>query len=208
MNHFEEIINSRRSIRKFTDEEISDETIREIISSALKAPSACNSQCYHFVAVKNKAMLEKIALETEKGIEEFYADCDEEYIARRKKQITFFRKAPLVIFAYLTKIDFYEPRSVQCYQDKGYDYNDMMSMMGCPDILSVGAAVENMLLTIHEKGLGACWMNDPIVSADKISALLSVDPEYRLLSVIPVGKSAYTPREIPSKTVDGVLEII
>lgn len=208
MNSFEEIINSRRSIRKFTDEEISDETIREIIFSALKAPNACNSQCYHFVAVKNKAMIEKIALETEKGIEEFYSDCDEEYIARRKKQITFFRKAPLVIFVYLTKMDFYEPRSVQCYKDKGYDYNDMMSMMGSPDILSVGAAVENMLLTIHAKGLGACWMNDPIVSADRISALLGVNPEYRLLSVIPVGKSAYTPRELPSKTVDGVLEII
>ncbi|MGN1458276.1 MAG: nitroreductase family protein [Acutalibacteraceae bacterium] len=208
MNSFEEIINSRRSIRKFTDEEIADETIREIISSALKAPSACNSQCYHFVAVKNKTMIEKIALETEKGIVEFYSECDEEYIARRKKQITFFRKAPLVIFVYLTKMDFYEPRSVQCYKDKGYDYNDMMSMMGCPDILSVGAAVENMLLTIHAKGLGACWMNDPIVSVDRISALLGVNPEYRLLSVIPVGKSAYTPRELPSKTVDGVLEII
>ena len=208
MNNFEEIINSRRSIRKFTDEEISDETIREIIASALKAPSACNSQCYHFIVVKDKAMLEQIALETEKGTEEFYSDCDEEYIARRKKQITFFKKAPLVIFVYLTKMNYYEPRSVQCYVDKGYDYNDMMSMMGYPDVLSVGAAVENMLLTIHSKGLGACWMNDPIVSADKISALLGVNPDYRLLSVIPVGKSAYTPRPLPSKTVDDVFELI
>ena len=208
MNSFEEIINSRRSIRKFTDEEISDETIREIIASALKAPSACNSQCYYFVAVKNKAMIEKIALETEKGIEEFYSDCDEGYITKRKKQITFFRKAPLVIFAYLTKMDYYEPRSVQCYKDKGYNYNDMMSMLGYPDVLSLGAAVENILLIIHAKGLGACWMNDPIISADKISNVLGVNPDYRLLSVIPVGKSAYTPRELPSKNIDDILEII
>lgn len=207
MKNFEEVINSRRSIRKFTDEEIPNDVIKEIIASALHAPSACNSQCYYFIAVKNKEMIEQLALETEKGVEDFYSDCDEEYIARRKKQTSFFRKAPLVIFAYLTEMEFYESRAVKCYEEKGYDKKTMFSMMGSPDILSVGAAIENMMLTIHSKGLGCCWMNDPIVSADRISAFLKVNPDYRLMSVIPVGKPAYTPRELPSKTVDDVLKI-
>ena len=209
MNTLNEIITSRRSIRKFTEEEISDETIKEIIQSALYAPSACNSQCYHFVAVKNKELIEKIALETEKGIEQFYADCnDEEYIARKKKQVTFFRKAPLVIFAYMTEMQYYDSRSVEYYKSKGFDSKEMTEQLGSYDVLSVGAAIENMLLTIHSKGLGACWMNDPIVSADRISSVLNVNPGYHLLSVIPVGKSAYEPRPKASKTLDDILEIM
>lgn len=209
MNNFDEIITSRRSIRKFSEEEISDETIKEIIQSALYAPSACNSQCYHFVAVKNKEFIEKIAFETEKGVEEFYSDCnDEEYIARKKKQVTFFRKAPLVIFVYMTEMQYYDSRSVEYYKSKGFDSKGMSNQLGLYDVLSVGAAIENMLLTIHSKGLGACWMNDPIVSADRISSALNMNLDYRLLSVIPVGKPAYEPRPKTSKTLDDVLEII
>lgn len=208
MDNINEVINTRRSIRKFADEEISNETIKEIVQSGLYAPSACNSQCYHFVAVKNKELIEKIALETEKAVEEFYVDCnDEEYIARKKKQITFFRKAPLVIFVYMTGMQYYDRRSVEYYERKGFDSKEMSKQLGSYDILSVGAAVENMLLTIHSKGLGACWMNDPIVAADKISVALNVNPEYELLSVIPVGKPAYNPYPKSSKTLDEVLEI-
>lgn len=208
MDNIHEIITSRRSIRKFSDEKISDETIKEIVQSALYAPSACNSQCYHFIAVKDKELIEKIALETEKGTEEFYCDCsDEEYIARKKKQTTFFRKAPLVIFVYMTEMQYYDSRSVECYKSKGFDSKKMAEYFGSYDVLSVGAAVENMLLTIHSKGLGACWMNEPVMCSDKISAVLEVNPEYKLLSVIPVGKPAYNPYPKTSKTLDEVLEI-
>lgn len=209
MENFNEIITSRRSIRKFTDEEISDETIHEIIRSALYAPSACNSQCFYFIAVKNKEIIEKIALETQKGVEKFYADCnDPEYIKIKKKQVSFFGKAPLVIFVYMTDMKYYDNRSVEYYKNKGFDDKEMSKMLGSYDILSVGAAVENILLTIHSKGLGACWMNEPTMFSDRISALLHADPAYRLLSVIPVGKPAYEPRPKSSKTLDDILQII
>lgn len=81
-------------------------------------------------------------------------------------------------------------------------------MLGNPDILSIGAAVENLLLKAVEMGLGACWMNDPVVAEAEIKAELGVPDEYRLMSAIPVGKPAYTPREKPMKPMDEILKII
>lgn len=208
MNDINEVIKTRRSIRKFTDEEISNEDIKKVVESALYAPTACNSQCFHFIAVKSKEIIEEIALETEKGVEEFFADTqDEEFIARRKKQTTFFRKAPAVIFAYLTPMKYHEQSSIDYYQSKGYNIKQMNKKLGDYDIVSMGTAIENILLTIHSMGMGACMMSDPIVSEEKISKYFKVDETYRLISVIPFGKSEYIPRPLASKSLDDILEI-
>ena len=48
-----EVIDKRRSIRKYTNEEISKEVIESIIDSARLAPSAKNRQPWNFVVVQN-----------------------------------------------------------------------------------------------------------------------------------------------------------
>ncbi len=207
MDNISEVMNTRRSIRKFTDEPVPEEDINKIVSSALLSPSACNCQSFYFVAVRNKELIEKTADAVEKGIDDFYSEAEAEYTALRKKQSTFFKKAPLVIFVYLTDMEYYQKQAVDVYASKGYDSREMLRMIGEPDVLSVGAAVENMLLTIHSLGYGACWMSDPIVSEGNINEVLGMNPSYRLMGVIPVGKSAYTPRPKKSKELSDILEI-
>ncbi len=50
----------RRSIRKFTDEKISDEDILEILHSAMSGPSACNRMPWEFYIIRNEEILEKL----------------------------------------------------------------------------------------------------------------------------------------------------
>ncbi|MFX1519063.1 MAG: nitroreductase family protein [Promethearchaeota archaeon] len=50
----EEIIKSRRTIRKFTEEDVSDETVRQIIEAGMLAPSAGNIQSWEFIIVRDK----------------------------------------------------------------------------------------------------------------------------------------------------------
>ena len=45
-------------------------------------------------------------------------------------------------------------------------------------------------------------------SEKEIKAALNIPEEHRLMSVIPVGKSAYKPREKAMKPMDEVLEIL
>ncbi len=56
-------IKERRTIRKFSDKEISNETIKEIISAAAYAPSWKNSQTVRYTIIKNKKLKDIIAKE-------------------------------------------------------------------------------------------------------------------------------------------------
>lgn len=207
--NIDDVIRSRRSIRKFLPDAISDEQIRELISAAVKAPSGCNSQCWYFAAVKTPEKISALAEAAERGVRRFYSEVeDENFISSRIKQTTFFRNAPLVICVFLTHMGYHDPRIPEYYQSKGIDHKGMLSALGDPDILSVGAAVENLLLKAEEMGLGACWMNDPDVAAEEICTFLGTPENHRLMSVIPVGKPAYIPREKTMKPMDEILTII
>lgn len=54
-------INGRRSVREYTDRDISTETLRQIIETASYAPSWNNSQTVSYVAVKNRELKNRIA---------------------------------------------------------------------------------------------------------------------------------------------------
>lgn len=49
-----ELIEKRRSVRKFRDEEVSEEKLKKILEAGRMAPSAHNAQDYRFVVVKDK----------------------------------------------------------------------------------------------------------------------------------------------------------
>ena len=51
----------RRSIRNYLDEDIDDEVIGEILNVALTAPSSWGGHPVHFIVVKDKEMIRKIA---------------------------------------------------------------------------------------------------------------------------------------------------
>ena len=56
----EQVLLKRRSIRKFKDDEITNEEIEKILYFAMTAPSACNKQPWEFYVIKNKETLAKI----------------------------------------------------------------------------------------------------------------------------------------------------
>lgn len=51
----------RRSVRKYTDEKISDEVINEIMKIALTAPCSFGHRPVEFVVIRDKDMIEKVA---------------------------------------------------------------------------------------------------------------------------------------------------
>lgn len=53
---------SRRTIRKYRDEKISDEIIHEIMKCAVVAPSGKNAKPYEFVVVSDREVLKKLSV--------------------------------------------------------------------------------------------------------------------------------------------------
>lgn len=56
-----EVINNRRSVRKFLDKKISEEQIERLLRAAMQAPTAGNGQCWEFVVVTDKDVLSKLS---------------------------------------------------------------------------------------------------------------------------------------------------
>lgn len=55
------IFYSRRSIREYADQAVSDEDIRRLLETAMAAPSASNRKPWHFVVVSDRATLRALA---------------------------------------------------------------------------------------------------------------------------------------------------
>lgn len=55
-----ETLLNRRSIRKFTDEAVSDEQIDELLHAAMSGPSACNRRPWEFFVVTQAETLDKL----------------------------------------------------------------------------------------------------------------------------------------------------
>ncbi len=212
MTNFSYLAHGRRSIRKYTDQDVSTDIIRDIIKTASSAPSGCDSQCWYFAAVKDKSVIHKMSNAVEeKAFELLNAgkiELPENYLLSKKKMLTFFNKAPVVIAVFMTKAEFYDGYMISALKEQGYTDRKIMELFADYDLLSIGAAVQNLLLAAHEKGLGACWMNEPAIAAKEISDILSVPKDYKFISLIPVGYPAYSPHEKKLKDLDKILKII
>ena len=61
MSDLLELMRSRRSVRQYTEEKISDEQLQKILSAALLAPSGHSKYPCEFIVVKNSETLEKMS---------------------------------------------------------------------------------------------------------------------------------------------------
>src|SRR2546426_10716905 len=56
-----EVIRTKRAVRQFTDEPLSEEAIRSILNAGRRAQSSKNTQPWHFIAIRDRAILRQLA---------------------------------------------------------------------------------------------------------------------------------------------------
>ncbi len=56
-----ELIRTKRAVRQFTDEPLSEEAIRSILNAGRRAQSSKNTQPWHFIAIRDRATLQQLA---------------------------------------------------------------------------------------------------------------------------------------------------
>lgn len=61
MNNFSDLIANRRSMRKYTEEEISQEDVVSLMKAALMSPSSKRSNPWQFIVVDDKETLQKLS---------------------------------------------------------------------------------------------------------------------------------------------------
>ncbi len=55
------------------------------------------------------------------------------------------------------------------------------------DLQAIGACIQNMLLAIHEKGLGGVWLGEILNKRAAVEELLQVPPTMELMAVVALG---------------------
>ena len=62
------------------------------------------------------------------------------------------------------------------------------------DLMAIGACIQNMLISIHSKELGACWLGEILKQKVRIHKLLKTPKNLELVAVLALGYPLNSPR--------------
>ncbi|MBF0501047.1 MAG: nitroreductase family protein [Candidatus Riflebacteria bacterium] len=185
-NDFQKLLRERRSVRKFTHDPVPAELITAAIDDVRFSPTPTNRQCYKFIGVSDPLILQSMRIDVLARIEEIAARLAPETATSFKEYagwFTFFDQAPLVLFGLYRLFASRLPDGEESSR----------SLEGIAELQAFGGAIHALILSLHARGLGSCWMSGPLIAADKLETLLAVESPWRLGAVIPVGKPAQKP---------------
>lgn len=198
-------IEMRASVRSFTAEAVPVETLRELVRRGSFAPSVNNYQPWRFIAVTNKDVLATMAKVVSQRIQSL-PETESRMAKVVKKQVeffaTFFEHAPALIAVVLEPYETILERGVEL------EHEAINLQRGFPDMQSVGACIQNILLSAPEFGLGACWMSAPLIARDELQPLLGIKQPHTLVAFVAVGNPSKAPVPKEKKSIDDIFTII
>ncbi|NJE08826.1 nitroreductase family protein [Thermococcus sp. M39] len=197
-----EAIAKRTSVRFYEEREVNDETLKELIKAAIRAPTASGLENWFFVAYKSKDIREKVYELIKQGHIEYFTGrgLPEE---KMKKLLKRFEegmyRAPLYLGVFINK-------NVRALQ--GEKYNELEFYFA---LESAAMAIENLMLKAVELGLGTCYIGVTCFEhiEKELKRMADLGDEYFLVGLITVGY----PREEPKpkrrrKSAEDVLKIL
>lgn len=186
-------IETRRSIRKFKSDAVPKALLEQILEAARLAPSSRNGQTWKFLVLGPEtkeralnAMDAGIRFKMENG-------GNRQILAGAAHTLRIMRAAPALIFVV-------NPEAGPMLAP----IDGMGHAMELLDTVSVGAAVENMLLEADSLGLGTLWIGFTIMAYDEIVKELGI--EGQLLCAVAVGYPDEQPPARPRKAFDEIVE--
>ena len=195
---FYKMMAMRRSVRKFSSENIPHKVIENIIKTAGTSPSGANCQPWRFVIVSNPEIKHLIRIEAEKIEKENY---EKHYKAEFKNAIKplgtdwhkeFLETAPSIIVV------------VQII----YDENDSAGKKNYYVKESVGIAVGILITALHNAGLAALTYTPG--SMRFLNKILNLPKFEKPFMIIPIGYPSYDIKipDIKRKTLDEISTFI
>lgn len=185
-----EVINSRKSIRRFKPDPVPEEMIDKVLEAARWAPTGENYQPWRFIVVKDQETRNKIGDLAKVGsgsrmtawyclghMQERFATIEDP--VKRAKVLHFMYSGEVSEFAKVAPV--------------------VIAVIGTLRVGSVdvpydlSAAIENMLLEAHSLGLGGCWVHGPVASsrdAIKFKKILNIPTEmsaYKAIAYVAIG---------------------
>ena len=179
-----EAIKTRRSIRKYKSEPVSDDDLQKVIEAAHWAPSWANTQCWRFIVVRDPEI--KAAMANTLMKVKFEGEWIENAAAGAIIQ------APLLIVA-CAEI------GLAGFRSDGTPATDKGDWL----LFDVALSIENMLLAARALGLGTVIVGD--FDARKVAEILEVPEGFRVVTMTPLGYPDHTGQAPPRKELPAII---
>lgn len=213
MQALETLIRTRRSVRQWKKQDVPDDVLKKAVELATWAPNGGNFQGWRFVVVKNPALIGKMANAVQSVADKvagwpIEAQWKEE-IMRHQKKSSFFKEAPVCIAVFVNKYESVMDKVLIARESLDPEAKEILVFRrSAPTSLqSVAAAVTTMLLVLHNAGLGAVWLGNPLIAKKEIERMLKVPADLNLVSLVAMGYPAESPQK-DRRPVEEVMEFI
>ena len=186
-----EFISARRSIRAFDETAIDPELLDTCIEAACLAPAPHHSRPWRWVTITSDES--KAALANGMGAR-WREDLRDDGISADR--------VDALVRASYDRLVASPALVLGCLTDDGLDhYPDARRQRAeyGMALLSLGAAVENLMLCATELGLASCWVAAPIFCPEAARDALALDPTWLPHALVCLGypHSTYEPRVRP-----------
>lgn len=175
------MIKERRSIRKFKNEKVDRETMKEIISISRWAPSWKNLQVARYTLVDDEAIIKKLASE---GVNGFVYNIN-----------TLKDAKGVAVLSYV------KGKSGKIDKD-----NYATSKANAWEVFDAGIACQTFCMAAHAKGVGTCIMG--VIDEDKIAKIIGLPEEETVAALIVYGYADENPNPTARKDVDDIVRFI
>ena len=192
-------LRGRRSIRSYEPRPVADALIDQVLEAARHAPSPHHSVPWRFAVLTGTAAKERLAAAmgarwrrdlAADGLDE--RDIEHE-VAKSHRRLT---RAPVVVIGslYLEPLDDYPDPARQ--QAERY--------MAAH---SLGAALQNIMLAAHARGLASCWMCAPVFCPEVVREAVGLAEALIPHALLTIGYPAKPPPERERPSLDEIIAL-
>lgn len=170
-------IRGRRSIRIFDGRPVDKGILEQVLDAATYAPSRMNIQPWHFHVASGDARMRvaEVMAMTTAYLEEYIDVLGPEGVEHAARFYADLGAAPVIIGVASTITE---------------DWNEARD-----NAISVGAAVQNVLLASYDVGLSSCSISSPHWIRDRLGDVFDLKEGWEVVSLIVLGHGAEEPHE-------------
>jgi len=175
-----DILKERKTIRKYSDEDVSDDLLNEILEAGIRASTTGNMQVYSIVITRDRKMKEALAP----------LHFNQPMMMQAPVSLTF-----CADFNRFKKWC-HNRNATPCYD------NFLSFMTAAIDAIIVAQTVS---IAAESKGLGICYLGTAIYMAEKIIDVLNLPAGVVPVTTLTIGWPAEDPEQVDRLPLDGVI---
>ncbi len=194
-----EAVTLRRTVREFTPEPVDPAAVRRAVAAAVTAPAPHHTTPWRFVLLESPAarteLLDAMLAAWQRDLHELDG-WDEAKVARRTARGNVLRTAPYLVVPCLV-------------MDGSHDYPDARRAAAEREMFTVamGAAVQNLLVTLAGEGYGSAWVSSTMFCRDTVRAVLGLPEGWDPMGAVAVGRAATGPSERPARSAEAFIAV-